>query len=264
MGGKLVRITLLVSMSIFLLGSVSMGQEADDSKRAEIFKNVGELTEKYDFMRAVAFVQGLGDPLEVSGAYENLVLDFYWKGRSVSNVIGFARSGLQFCLTEADRIKQEDPEKATALKTSARRISYNLASFTWPGWDEKDLILTPDDIAIGLDAARLNIRLVDELNEGEVAHSIAYWSLGAQLMAVQKYDEAIEAFEKSKQYARDGGEKLNVLLADGYIGITMVISGKEAGRDQLGEAIKKLNEIGSDDALFFVEQFNTVLNVFVK
>ena len=150
------------------------------------------------------------------------------------------------------------------MKVSARRISYNLASFTWPGWGEKDLLITPADIEVGLDAARLNVRLVGELNEGDTPHSIAYWGLGAQLIAVQKYDEALKAFKKSKDYAHNAGEKLSELLADGYIGITMIVSGDESGQEILGETIKKLNAIGSEDALYFVEQFNTAMNVFIK
>ncbi|RKX31018.1 MAG: hypothetical protein DRP46_04270 [Candidatus Zixiibacteriota bacterium] len=252
-----------ITIIVFLWGA-SMGQQEEDSARAEIFENVKSLIENQDFFRAVAFIQGLGEPDEVAKAYENLVLDFYWKKKSVADMSAFARSGLQYCLTEAEALGRDDPELAKKLKVSARRISYNLASFTWPGWDEKGIVITASDIAIGLDAARLNVRLVDELNEGDTPHSIACWGLGAQLIAVQEYDKALEEFKKSKEYARNAADELSELLADGYIGITMIISGDESGQDILGEAIKRLNDIGSEDALYFVEQFNTVMNVFIK
>jgi len=130
MGGKILRISILTVIAVAMLWSLSMGHETDDSTRAEIFDNVRELTENYDFMRAIAFVQGLGDPQDVSKTYENLVIDYYWKSKSLQDLIAVARAGLQYCLTEAERMKKENPEKAKELKTTARRISYNLASFT--------------------------------------------------------------------------------------------------------------------------------------
>ncbi|PKK83736.1 MAG: hypothetical protein CVT49_06875 [candidate division Zixibacteria bacterium HGW-Zixibacteria-1] len=241
-----------------------MALQDEDSTRIRTYEKVKTLIEDQNFFGAVTYVQSLGKPEEVAKVYEKLVLDFYWKAKSIPDVVSIARAGLQYCLTEAERIKQENPEEAAALKESAKKMSYNLASFTWPGWDEKGYVITHQDILVGLDAARLNVRLVHELNNGDEAISIAYWGLGAQLIATQQYDQALDAFDKSRKYAISAGNRLNELLAEGFIGVTMIISGDEKGRDKLGEAVKKLNEVGSEDALFFVGQFNTALNVFIK
>lgn len=257
--------TALVALAIMLLScSLGMAQNEADSVRVKIFEKVRTFIDDQNFFGAVSYIQAQGKPEEVAKTYERLVLDFYWQSKSIPDVISLARAGLQYCLTEAERLKQSNPEGATELKQSAKRISYNLASFTWPGWDEKGCVITHQDILIGLDAARLNLRLVNELKDGDEAMSVAYWGLGAQLIATQQYDQALESFDMAKKYARSAGSKLDELLADGYIGVTMIISGDEKGHEKLGEAIKKLKEDGSEDALFFIEQFNTAMNVFIK
>ncbi|MEW5923496.1 MAG: hypothetical protein AB1746_05865 [Candidatus Zixiibacteriota bacterium] len=235
-----------------------------ENMTSQIYERCSQLIKDGNFFGAVSDIQSQGKPEEVAKVYEKLVLDFYWQAKSIPDVVSIARAGLQYCLTEAERLRQSDPEGATELKQSAKRISYNLASFTWPGWDEKGCVITHQDILIGLDAARLNLRLVNELKDGDEAMSIAYWGLGAQLIAIQQYDPALEAFDMAKKYARSAGSQLNELLADGYIGVTMIITGDGKGHEKLGQIVKKLREIGSEDALFFIEQFNTALNVFIK
>lgn len=257
--------TASFAIAIMLLSwSLGMAQNEADSVRVKIFEKVRTFIDDQNFFGAVSYIQTQGKPEEVAKTYERLVLDFYWQAKSIPDVVSIARAGLQYCLTEAVQCKQSDPEGATELKQSAKRISYNLASFTWPGWDEKGCVITHQDILIGLDAARLNLRLVNELKDGDEAMSVAYWGLGAQLIATQQYDQALESFDMAKKYARSAGSKLDELLADGYIGVTMIISGDEKGHEKLGEAINKLKEDGSEDALFFIEQFNTALNVFIK
>ena len=54
------------------------------------------------------------------------------------------------------------------------------------------------------------------------------------------------------------------LLAEGYIGITKIASGDETGREILGQATKELEEFDNEDSKFYIEQFNTALNVFIK
>jgi hypothetical protein len=252
--------------SLFFIVFLFVSAACEDINPAaeKTFNDVKSLLDSADSYQAIGYIDNLGTPDTVAGIYSQLVLDFYWKEKNLPDVITIARAGLQYCLTKADELKSSAPELARELKKKARVISYNLASFTWPGWDEKGIPIGHSDIQIGLDAARLNLRLVKELNEGEDKLAVAYWALGAQLMADQKYSEANAAFAQSKAHARFAGDRMNELLADGYIAINRIITGDEDGNKLLGNAIEELKGMHNEDADFFVEQFNTALNVFIK
>ncbi len=247
----------------FLFVSAAAG-DIDDSVGEKTLKDVTSLLENSDSFQAISYINNIGDADTVAEIYSNLVLDFYWKEKNLPYVITLARAGIQYCLAKADEFKLADPTRADEMKKKARIISYNLASFTWPGWGEKGIAIGHSDILIGLDAARLNLRLVRELNEDDKKLSVAYWAIGAQLLAVQKYDEAIEAFDSSKEHDRLAGDRMGELLAEGYIGITKIASGDETGREILGQATKELEEFDNEDSKFYIEQFNTALNVFIK
>ncbi len=249
---------------ILLIAAAAFAGDKDDPEWIKTFQDVKSLMESSDSYRAISYINNLSEPDSVAGIYSRLVDDFYWKEKNLPHVISISRAGIQYCLTKSDELKVSDPILAREIKKKARIISYNLASFTWPGWDEKGIIISHSDILIGLDAARLNLRLVKELNEDDEKLSVAYRGIGAQLIAVQKYNKAIEAFESSKEHARLAGDKMGELLANGYIGITMIIAGDTAGNELLGHAIKELEKLNNEDAKFFIEQFNTALNVFIK
>ncbi len=246
----------------FLFVSAAGGN--DDSVGEKTLRDVTSLLENSDSFQAISYINNIGEPDTVAEIYSNLVLDFYWKEKELPYVVTIARAGIQYCLAKADEFKLTDPTRADEMKKKARIISYNLASFTWPGWDQKGIAIGHSDILIGLDAARLNLRLVRELNEDDKKLSVAYWAVGAQLLAVQKYDEAIEAFDSSKEHARQAGDRMGELLADGYIGITKTASGDEEGREILAQATKELEKFDNEDSKFYIEQFNTALNVFIK
>ncbi len=250
--------------ALLFLAAAALAGDKDDPVWTKTFQNVKSLMGSSDSYQAISYINNLGEPDSVAEIYSRLVNDFYWKEKNLPHVIIMARAGIQYCLTKSDELKMPEPILAREIKKKARIISYNLASFSWPGWDEKGINIGHSDIIIGLDAARLNLRLVKELNEDDGKLSVAYWGIGAQLIAVQKYDEAIETFESSKEHARLAGEQMGQLLADGYIGITKIISGEEEGNELLGQAIKELEKLDNEDANFFIEQFNTALNVFIK
>jgi len=264
----MIKFAKLIAL-IFIIGAVmSENNQAvartDDAKRAEIFEGVKNLIKNRDSFAAVDFLNDQGEPEEVAEHYANLINDFYWKDRDIYHTRFYGLAGIQYSLSQAEMYKAEASDKYPTLKNKAKVIAYNLSSFLWPGWDESGISLTFDDITLGLDAARLNLRLAQELGDDESKLASSYWMVGAQLLALQRYDEATKAFETSRQLSHQAGEKDFEFMAEGYVAITQVASGDPSGHDHLGEAIKKLTDIGSEDALFFVEQFNTVLNVFIK
>lgn len=262
---KLMKAHVLVVFSafFFIASGINTAQEQNDEKK-QLYASVKQLMAEGDRDRAIEFINSFGEPLKVSEIYNNIVMDFYWKDKSLPDVISFAQAGIQFCQTKADEYKDENSELFQGLQKNAKKLAYNLASFCWPGWNEKDVIISAGDIAIGLDAARLNVRLGKEIQAKELPLSADYWMLGAQLLASQEYEEAIRIFNQSKELARTEGDNLSELLAGGYIGIAMIVSGDKEGWKVLDQTTKALAETGSEDAQFFIEQFNTALDVFIK
>ncbi len=241
-------------------------QQKDTEDRAMVLNKVKALLKEHDTFKAIEYINDQGEPQTVAKIYSNLVNDFYWKEKAFSEVITFSRAGIQYCLTKAQEIAKDDVEKVVQLKTTAKIISYNLASYTWPGWDEKGISISQSDLLVGLDAAKLNLRLAFELKKGAVPLSMAYWVLGAQYLALANYDEAIKAFISSKEKAEEGNNKMNDLLASGYIGVTKIIQGsqKVEGEKELDKAIKEFKKLNTKDSEFYIEQLKTVLKIFAK
>ncbi|MBN2209631.1 MAG: hypothetical protein JW759_10100, partial [Candidatus Coatesbacteria bacterium] len=230
--------------------------------QANVLERVKSLLLGGDSFEAVRYVNGLGEPLDVAKHYAGLVDSFYSKERSIPDMITMGRAGLQYCLTKADELADEAPEKAKSLKGVAKVISFNLAANAWPGWGEEGFVISRHDSVAGLDAAKLNLRMVKELNEGPVPLSVSHWAIGAQHIALGDYDKALEAFASSKKLAAEGDNKGGEWLAHGYTGITNILAGsKDMGQQELDEAIAGLDELDTDDAKFFIDQLKTVLKV---
>lgn len=260
------NIGLIAVLSILFCAQQVTGQEKGDSERTMVLKQVKSLLKESDTFKAIEFVNSQGEPQVVAKRYSDLVKDLYWKEHTIPDVVTIARAGIQYCLTKTQELAKDDPEGAVQLQRMARVISYNLASFTWPGWDEKDIVISQHDLTAGLDAAKLHLRLVNELKEEPMRFSIAYWVLGAQYMAAGEHDKAIDAFVSSMERAKEANDKESELLALGYIGVIKIVQGekKAEGQKQLDEAIEGFNKLNTEDSNFFIEQLKTALQVFAK
>jgi hypothetical protein len=258
--------TVTAILAAALTTQVLADDKKGDPERARILAQVKQLLEQADSYKAIEFVSKQGGPLEVSKRYSNLVNDFYWKEKALPHVVTFARAGILYSLMKSQELVDTDSSKADEIRDVARVISYNLASFTWPGWDEKGIVITEADLTVGLDAARLNLRLVKELELGLMSLSAANWGLGAMNLALGDYDQAISAFESSKEYALLEGAHEFELMNLGYIGIAKMLEGsaKQNGQTHFDEAVAKLEKMDTDDSKYFAGQLKTTLDVFTR
>ncbi|UCF77931.1 MAG: hypothetical protein JSW03_07400 [Candidatus Eiseniibacteriota bacterium] len=253
--------TLLLAILVSL---ATAGQENEQLRREKTLTDVMSLLARGDSFQAAEYVNRLGSPEEVASAYVDLVKDLYWKQRAVSHMVTMAKAGILYCLTMALEADEQNPELAVELRSAAKTNAANLASFTWPGWDEDGITIEEADMEAGLDAARLNLRLAKQLGKDALRVSTAYWTLGAQCMAASRHDEALEAFFLSKETAREAREPLYELLASGYVGLAKMVEGRRTaeGRRDFNDAVEQLGKLESDDAQFFVQQLKTALEVF--
>jgi len=258
--------TTVVLLTAILSVQALADEKKDDPERARILAQVKQLLQDADSYKAIEFISKQGEPLEVSKRYSDLVNDFYWKEKALPHVVTLARAGIHYSLIKSQELVDSDLLKANEVRDVARVISYNLASYTWPGWDEEGIVITEGDLAVGLEAAKLNLRLVEELELGLMSQSMANWGLGAMHMALRQYDEAISAFESSMEDALLDEAREFELMNLGYIGIAKILNGstRDEGQTQLDEAVAELEKLGTEDSDHFLGQLKTSLKVFAR
>ena len=132
----------------------------------------------------------------------------------------------------------------------------------WPGWDEDGIELSASDVAMGLDAAKVNLRLAIELKRDAGPMSKAHWILGAHYLAAGKLDIARAHFEKSGTFAAEADSESGVLLAEGYGVVTDCVESPndEGLNSDLTDIQEKLKPL--EDGGFLAEQMTTALKVF--
>lgn len=253
---------LLTAACLVMFTGSASGQQTEVAERAIVFGEVKELLEEADTFEAIEYVNQQGSPEVVAERYSDLVKDFYWRDKALQRAVTFARAGIQYCLTKAQELQQDDAEAARKLRVYARAISYNLASFAWPGWAEEGILVSASDLAAGLDAARLTLRLTTELTEEPDKLANAYWVLGAQLLAAGDHADAVEAFQRCETEGVKAEDPNLELLGSGYKGIAMILDGETDGQSILDAAIEGFGELDTEDSPFFIDQLNTALRVF--
>lgn len=169
-------------------------------------------------------------------AYSEAMRHAYWEDRDLAGAIAIAIAGISRLLAEA---RAAAPDQALGLRSQAKQLTYDLASFSWPGWDEPGIIVTPPEMRAGFAAARANLRMAEELQQGDLPLSRAHWMLGAHELASGHHDEAHASFEQAAEYAARAGNTAEAELALAYTALAAV------GRDRsatgaLDEALARL------------------------
>ena len=175
----------VIIFMIVLIQVFASAQQKIDPERLEMAAAVKKLIEANDGYAAIEMIQEKGTYAEVAQRYEFLVRDLYWQEKALHAVVPIANAGILYCLTKAGELSDKDEEGASKMVNFAKIMSFNLSSFTWPGWDEKGIVVTEHALVAGLEAAKLNVRLVEKLGgdvgvENEVgAGSVFYFTLPA-------------------------------------------------------------------------------------
>ncbi|MCE2439644.1 MAG: hypothetical protein J4F39_09480 [Candidatus Latescibacteria bacterium] len=232
--------------------------------REEIFETVQSLAAEKDLYAASEFVLGLADELDVVKVFENLLLDCYWKAKSTERVIHFANTGIHYCLFKACACEGIDAAAAREFRFAAKRMATNAASFTWIGWDEPGVEISPEQMRHGTAFARYSVRQLHELDPTEAQLAFTYWYLGVHLMAQASYAEALSVFGSARDAsASDGGNPDQQTMLEGYIGLTKILSGdNETGESEFDTAVAALDSRDNEDAAFYAKQLADVRTFF--
>jgi hypothetical protein len=218
--------------------------------------------EEADTFTAIEFLNQQPKPLVVAAAYNDLVKDLYWQKRNMATMAALCRAGIQFCLDQAEETALTDRNKTADLRSAAKQLAFNLASFTWPGWDEPEIELDPSQTADGLDAARLNLRLALELDKGDLALSRAYWMLAGHLLAAHAATGAEATYRRAALYAGRAGDDAEKLLALAFAALVRWMMEPESdGRRQVfATAREKLTTLAEGPA--YLAQIDGARRVF--
>jgi hypothetical protein len=219
--------------------------------------------EEADTFTAIEFLNQQPDPLVVSEVYYDLVKDLYWERSNIPQVVAMSRAGIQYCSDQAEKAAATDWETAYTLRSGAKRLAYNLASFTWPGWNEAHIVLEPPHVAEGLDAARLNLRLALELDKGDLPLSRAYWMLAGHLLAAKAAAGAEANFRRAAMYAGRAGAPADHLLALAFAALAnWILEPQNNGRRQDYEKARA-SLAGLEDGQAYQQQLDGAQAVFM-
>ncbi|MDE2815743.1 MAG: hypothetical protein OXM03_10335 [Chloroflexota bacterium] len=232
--------------------------------REEVYAAVQTLATEEDLLAASAYVLGLGDAQALSLTFENLIPDCYHKAKSIAQVLHFGHGGIHYCLAAALALDAKDDAAAREVRFAAKRMATNVASFTWPGWDEPGIAITPEQRRQGLMFARYSVRQLHELDPTAAQLAFTYWYLGAHLMADRQYAEALSVFAAALAYNREHGtDPEGRLMLEGYVGLTKQLAGqRECGEIAFQSAVAALEASDSEDAQFYAAQLISARAVF--
>ena len=221
-----------------------------------------DLLAQSDTFALIEFLDQQEGHLKIAGTYDELVRHLYWKEKNVPDMVALARAGIQYCLTSGTAVAEEDVELALQLRSKAKTIAYNLASYTWSGWDEPGINLDETDRRFGLEAAQINLRLALELDKGDMRISRAHWMVGAQLLSAGGRSKARESFQLASIYASRAQEETDDLLARSYsLFVDLLEDPENASLQQaLAQVKRQLERV--EHGQMFVGQLETAWQVF--
>jgi hypothetical protein len=214
------------------------------------------LLREADSYAAVQHLQGASGEgaLEVAERFDAAVRGLYWDRKDVSAVVTVARAGILYCLGK--RAEADTQEIADQLAGKAKVLAANMASFTWPGWAEPGCSPSRADKEAGLDAARLNLRLAEELGRPPERIEDAHWLLGAQLIAAGEPELALEEFLLSNSETRP--------LFHGYTLLTLVLLGRQGAKEGFDALLAGFRAEGDEASRFSADQLTIAYEVFVR
>jgi hypothetical protein len=226
--------------------------------------SVLEIVRTHDTYHACRGIERGRTASEAAELYHAVAQPLHLQHKNVRAMVALSRAGIHLALTEADRVQAAEPELAAKLRGQAKTLAYDLGSNLWPGWQDEGIELSSADLQTGLEAARLNLQLAEELNRPALPRCNAHWLLGAHELARGEAKGAREQFELARKHAEAAGKPEFVAMCRGYAAIAALKaqpSDAEAERE-LAAVVGALRGMGSDDATFFAGQLESVRKLF--
>jgi hypothetical protein len=226
---------------------------------------IQELLRAGDSFAAIEHIQRQGDSLEIAARYQSLLSELYWKAHDLPAVLVVGHAGILHCLGQS-LIAGTSAENIEKLRSIAKALAYDIGSFTWAGWEEPGIDPTPDQLAVGLDCAELNLRLAIELRKPSNRLAMAHWLVGAHALAARDADMAITHFQLARAVlpVKDDASKTLDLCNGGYLALARLCKNATDASLQanFNEIIAQLNALPDKEVSFYVSQLMTARRLF--
>jgi len=200
------------------------------------------------------------DFVHAGQAFDRLGGFAYFDRKDVALSLRLRQAGMQY----VERCIARDDVPAAVrdeLRGIHKAMAFNIATSAWPGWGD-DVVITPEQMALGRQAAQLNLDLAVELRRGPDKVSIAHWAVGAHAMAAGDYAMAHEQYRLAIDRAREAAAADHVALNQGYDALTSILQGDAAGATRFDAAVQALEHLRTEDATFFAQQLVTARTAF--
>lgn len=188
---------------------------------------------------------------EAADRYRTAMRDAYWERRDLAVSLAIGWAAVDRCFTEATA-ERSDRAGVHLHLADAKGFLYDIASFTWPGWDEAGIAVTPDQARLGLDAARHNLALALELDKDDLPMSRAHWMVGAHLLTSGDLPAAKAAFDRATDHAERADSPADAALAAAFGHLSSVAMGDGGAEDRLESSLGRLASV--DDGAMFADQ----------
>jgi len=197
-------------------------------------------------------------PAEHVQLFSDVMRYAYWDEKNLTAAIQLGQAGIAF----GEQMVQKHPDQVEAIQSSVKGMYYDIASFTWPGWDEAGITIDDGQIQLGLAAAKDNLRLAQELRKDPLPCSRAHWLLAVQEMAARQYEQAKRNFQQAEMLARQAEAEGEALLADGFVAVVGLLENPDDERlkAKLEDVRKTLRPM--DHGKFFIAQLFDSLRIF--
>jgi hypothetical protein len=244
---------------IIALSTLSVAEGQPVTEQPAWLKETLEVWAEQDASAAFARLEAGDAAAVVAKRYGELAQHLYNDRKDVAGMILAARAGVHFAFDRARQVAATDEPTATQLRGQAKAIAYNLGANCWPGWKDEGIVITASERAIGLDAARLNLRLAVELKRPAEPLGHAHWLLGAQLLAARQFDRAAAEFVAAANQFSAASKPTEQQMARTYEALTRRLQQPEnqSRQNALRDSLTALQTLATDDAKFFADQIRT-------
>lgn len=152
-------------------------------------------------------------PTEFIAAARNVRKAFYWEKKDLTTYVVLTKH----LLATAIEISKGKGKYSEEFGDRVLGLGYDLASMTWPGWDEEGIEVTEELRKVGLSASKMIVEFADSRNSPEEVRHNNYWLYGAHLLTDGNTCAAKEAWQRSLELdPHNNGAGMNawILLAD--------------------------------------------------
>lgn len=192
-------------------------------------------------------------PDELKQAARNVRKTFYWEKKDLPTYVVVTKH----LLATAIENHKEEGEHHKEFGSRVLGLGYDLASMTWPGWDEEGIDVTEELRKIGLEASKLIVEFGTQQGVSDESLHDLYWMLGAHLLTDGNSQGAREAWERASElhaHSESLGMKAWIQLS------RSVESGNQSELENMLEKLEAADKPLPDTAA----QIRTAMNVLAQ